>query len=101
MPRALITGVTGQDGAYLSALLLEKGYEVFGIVRRSSPLGFAEHRLRWLGVADRVHIVDGNVVDLSSLLRIVERTQPDEIYNLAAQSFVATSLGPADRSPAR
>jgi GDPmannose 4,6-dehydratase len=91
LPRALITGVTGQDGAYLSELLLEKGYEVFGVVRRSSHLGIADHRLRWLGIADRVHLVDGNMVDLPSLLRIVERTQPDEIYNLAAQSFVATS----------
>jgi GDPmannose 4,6-dehydratase len=87
----LITGVTGQDGAYLSELLLGKGYEVFGVVRRSSHLGIADHRLRWLGIADRVHLVDGNMVDLPSLLRIVERTQPDEIYNLAAQSFVATS----------
>ena len=91
MPRALITGVTGQDGAYLSELLLGKGYEVFGVVRRSSHLGIADHRLRWLGIADRVHLVDGNMIDLPSLLRIVERTQPDEIYNLAAQSFVATS----------
>ena len=91
MPRALITGVTGQDGAYLSELLLEKGYEVFGMVRRSSHLGIADHRLRWLGIADRVQIVDGNMIDLSSLLRIVEHVQPDEIYNLAAQSFVATS----------
>ncbi|HEY2595488.1 MAG TPA: GDP-mannose 4,6-dehydratase [Chloroflexota bacterium] len=91
MPRALITGVTGQDGAYLSELLLQKGYEVFGVVRRSSHLGVADHRLRWLGIADRVHMVDGNMIDMSSLLRVVERVEPDEIYNLAAQSFVATS----------
>ena len=91
MPRALITGVTGQDGAYLSEFLLEKGYEVFGMVRRSSHLGVADHRLRWLGVADRVTMVDGNMIDLSSLLRIVQKVQPDEIYNLAAQSFVYTS----------
>jgi len=91
LPRALITGVTGQDGAYLSQLLLEEGYEVFGMVRRSSHLGVSDHRLRWLGVADRVTLVDGNLVDLSSLLRIVERVRPDEVYNLAAQSFVATS----------
>jgi GDPmannose 4,6-dehydratase len=87
----LITGVTGQDGAYLSEFLLEKGYEVFGMVRRSSHLGVADHRLRWLGVADRVTMVDGNMIDLSSLLRIVQKVQPDEIYNLAAQSFVYTS----------
>jgi GDPmannose 4,6-dehydratase len=91
LPKALITGVTGQDGAYLSQFLLDKGYEVFGMVRRSSHLGVADHRLRWLGVADRVHMVDGNLIDLSSILRIIERIQPDEIYNLAAQSFVATS----------
>src|SRR5579871_2127548 len=91
MPRALITGVTGQDGAYLAKLLLDKGYEVFGLVRRSSHLGVFDHRLRWLGVADQVTLVDGNMIDLSSLLRVVERTEPDEIYNLAAQSFVATS----------
>ena len=72
-------------------MLLDKGYEVFGVVRRSSHLGIADHRLRWLGIADRVHLVDGNMIDLSSLLRIVEQMQPDEIYNLAAQSFVATS----------
>jgi GDPmannose 4,6-dehydratase len=91
LPRALITGVTGQDGAYLSEFLLEKGYEVFGMVRRSSHLGVADHRLRWLGIADRVTMVDGNMIDLSSLLRIVGKVQPDEIYNLAAQSFVYTS----------
>ncbi|MBV9997063.1 MAG: GDP-mannose 4,6-dehydratase [Caulobacteraceae bacterium] len=91
MPRALITGVTGQDGAYLSQFLLGKGYEVFGLVRRSSHLGVADHRLRWLGVVEQVRLVDGNMIDLSSLIRIVERVQPDEIYNLAAQSFVATS----------
>jgi len=91
VPRALITGVTGQDGAYLSELLLGKGYEVFGVARRSSHLGVADHRLRWLGIEGRVEIVDGNMIDLSSLIRIVERVAPDEIYNLAAQSFVATS----------
>jgi GDPmannose 4,6-dehydratase len=89
--RALITGVTGQDGAYLAALLLEKGYEVYGLVRRSSHEGVADHRMRWLGVADRVKIADGNLIDLSSLMRVVKEIQPDEIYNLAAQSFVATS----------
>ena len=91
MPRALITGVTGQDGAYLSEFLLGKGYEVFGLARRSSHLGIADHRLRWLGIADKVSIVDGNLVDLSALIRVVQRVQPDEVYNLAAQSFVATS----------
>jgi GDPmannose 4,6-dehydratase len=89
--KALITGVTGQDGAYLAALLLEKGYEVFGLVRRSSHEGVADHRMRWLGIADQVKIVDGNLIDLSSLIRVVTDVKPDEVYNLAAQSFVATS----------
>jgi GDPmannose 4,6-dehydratase len=89
--KALITGITGQDGAYLAALLLDKGYEVFGVIRRSSHRGVEDHRLRWLGIADRVKLLDGDLSDLSSLVRIVKETQPQEIYNLAAQSFVATS----------
>lgn len=89
--RAVITGITGQDGAYLSALLLEKGYRVTGIVRRSSHGGIADHRMRWLNIADRVDLVDGNLLDLSCLIRIMQEAQPDEVYNLAAQSFVATS----------
>jgi GDPmannose 4,6-dehydratase len=91
MKRALITGVTGQDGAYLAKFLLEKDYQVFGMARRSSSFGFNVERLRWLGIADRVKLVDGDLTDLSSLLRLVKDTQPDEVYNLAAQSFVATS----------
>jgi GDPmannose 4,6-dehydratase len=91
MKRALITGVTGQDGAYLAQLLLAKGYEVFGLVRRSSHRGVEDHRLRWLGIADKVTMLDGDLADLSSLVRIVKEVQPDEVYNLAAQSFVATS----------
>ena len=89
--RALITGISGQDGAYLAKLLLSKGYEVTGIVRRSSHSGVADHRLRWLGVLDRVRLVDGDLLDLSSILRIVLEVKPDEVYNLAAQSFVTTS----------
>jgi GDPmannose 4,6-dehydratase len=88
---ALISGITGQDGAYLAAFLVERGYEVHGIVRRSSHGGVADHRLRWLGIEGRVNMIDGNLIDLSSLLRIVADVQPSEIYNLAAQSFVATS----------
>jgi GDPmannose 4,6-dehydratase len=87
----LITGVTGQDGAYLSQLLLDKGYEVFGMARRTSTGGFQDARLRWLGVVDRVKIVDGDLHDLSSLVRLVKEIEPDEVYNLAAQSFVGTS----------
>lgn len=91
MKRALITGVGGQDGAYLSELLLGKGYAVSGMVRRRSVGGLEDERLRWLGVADRVRFVDGDLSDLSTLLRAVEETAPDEVYNLAAQSLVKTS----------
>lgn len=89
--RAIITGITGQDGAYLAKLLLEKGYEVFGVVRRSSHFGVVDHRLRWLGINRDVQIIDGNLSDLSSLARAVGEAKPDEVYNLAAQSFVASS----------
>jgi len=88
---ALITGITGQDGAYLAQNLLEKGYEVFGVVRRSSHFGIADHRLRWLGIEKDVRYVDANLTDLSSLLRAVEIARPDEVYNLGAQSYVASS----------
>jgi GDPmannose 4,6-dehydratase len=91
MKTALITGITGQDGAYLSQFLLGKGYRVFGVIRRSSHRGVEDHRLRWLGIADQVTLLDGDLADLSSLVRIVKEVQPDEIYNLAAQSFVASS----------
>ncbi|MBL6079083.1 GDP-mannose 4,6-dehydratase [Belnapia sp. T18] len=91
MPRALITGVTGQDGAYLSKLLLDKGYEVFGLLRRSSSGDVIDERLRWLGIAGRVRMMDGNLIDLSSLIRILNEVKPDEVYNLGAQSFVKTS----------
>jgi len=89
--RALISGITGQDGAYLAGLLLEQGYRVTGIARRSSHSGIDDHRLRWLGIADEVEIVDGNLRDLSGLIRVVQAARPDEVYNLAAQSFVKTS----------
>lgn len=88
---ALVTGVTGQDGAYLSQLLLEKGYEVYGLVRRSSHSEVDDHRLRWLNIQDDVRIVDGNLTDLSSLVRVIREAKPDEIYNLGAQSFVKAS----------
>jgi GDPmannose 4,6-dehydratase len=91
VPKAFITGVTGQDGAYLTQLLLEKGYEVYGMVRRTSGDGVQDGRLRWLGVADQVRIVDGDLTDLSSIVRLIQEIQPDEVYNLAAQSFVGTS----------
>jgi GDPmannose 4,6-dehydratase len=89
--RALLTGITGQDGAYLSQFLLGKGYEVFGAIRRSSHRGIEDHRLRWLGVVDGIKLLDGDLADLSSLTRIMQEVRPDEIYNLGAQSFVASS----------
>lgn len=88
---AVITGITGQDGAYLAQLLIEKNYRVVGIVRRSSHFGVATHRLDWIGVADRVELVDGDLLDLGGLCRILREYKPDEVYNLAAQSFVKTS----------
>jgi GDPmannose 4,6-dehydratase len=91
MKRALITGVTGQDGAYLSELLLEKGYEVYGMLRRSSSADVVDGRLRWLGIEKRIKYIDGNLTDLSGLIRTMREVKPDEVYNLAAQSFVKSS----------
>jgi GDPmannose 4,6-dehydratase len=91
MPRALITGITGQDGAYLAQLLLGRGYEVFGLLRRSASAEAMGERLRWLGIEDNVRMIDGNLLDLSSIIRALQLVQPDEIYNLGAQSFVRTS----------
>ena len=91
MPTALITGITGQDGAYLSQFLLGRGYSVHGLLRRSASAEVIGERLRWLGVIDRVSLHDGDLVDLSSVLRVVQEVQPDEVYNLAAQSFVHAS----------
>ena len=89
--RALITGVTGQDGAYLSQLLLDEGYEVFGVAGRSFEAGRSDARLRWLGVKARVTLVTADLLDTASLARAVEAARPDEVYNLAAQSSVAMS----------
>ncbi|MBV9050954.1 MAG: GDP-mannose 4,6-dehydratase, partial [Hyphomicrobiales bacterium] len=83
MKTALITGITGQDGAYLSQFLLGKGYKVFGIARRSSTSEIHDTRLRFLGIADRVKLLDGNLVDVSSLIRCLREAAPDEVYNLA------------------
>src|SRR3954453_4125927 len=91
MKRALITGVTGQDGAYLSDLLLEKGYEVYGMLRRSSSADVVDARLRWLGIEKRINFIDGNLTDLSGLIRTMKEVRPHEVYNLAAQSFVKSS----------
>jgi len=85
--RALITGITGQDGSYLAELLLAKGYEVFGFVRRTSGDNLA--RLR--PILDDLTILDGDMIDLASMIRALDVARPDEVYNLAAQSFVGTS----------
>jgi GDPmannose 4,6-dehydratase len=87
LKRALLTGITGQDGSYLAELLLDKGYEVFGLVRRSSTTNFE----RIQHIQDRVNLVQGDLLDQNSLQEAVRQAQPDEIYNLAAQSFVQTS----------
>src|SRR5216684_2273251 len=87
MKRALITGVTGQDGSYLAELLLERGYEVFGIDRRSS----LKRHDRLFASLDRITVMEGDLTDQSSLDSIVQQLQPAEIYNLAAQSFVPAS----------
>ena len=89
--QALITGITGQDGSYLAKLLLQKGYRVFGLVRRSSTAENNELRLKWLGIAQDVQLIDGDITDLPSLVRAVQEAKPDEVYNLAAQSFVKSS----------
>jgi GDPmannose 4,6-dehydratase len=86
--RALITGVTGQDGSYLAELLLEKGYEVVGVVRRSSTVNFE----RLAHVQDRLHLVPGDLLDQGSLVGVLAEHRPTEVYNLAAQSFVMTSF---------
>jgi GDPmannose 4,6-dehydratase len=85
--RALITGITGQDGSYLAEILLEKGYEVIGMVRRSSTINFEriEH------IQDKITIVSGDLMDQISIIDIIKTHRPNEIYNLAAQSFVQTS----------
>lgn len=91
MPRALITGITGQDGSYLAEYLLEKGYDVYGLIRRSSVV--TDQRIRHL--LGRVELLDGDLLDQLSLIKAVQQARPDEIYNLAAQSFVPTSWAQA------
>src|SRR5665647_2294836 len=88
---ALITGVTGQDGAYLSKLLIENGYKVHGLLRRSASSDVVDARLKWLGIAGKIKLHDGNITDLSSLIRVLKEVRPAEVYNLAAQSFVKSS----------
>jgi len=88
MPRALITGVTGQDGSYLAELLLDKGYQVAGMVRRSSTVSFE----RIAHLMDRVEFVSGDLLDQLSMVEALRSFKPEEVYNLAAQSFVQTSF---------
>ncbi|HEY77030.1 MAG TPA: GDP-mannose 4,6-dehydratase [Thermoflexia bacterium] len=87
MPKALITGITGQDGSYLAEFLLEKGYEVIGMIRRTSTVNFS----RIQHIQDKITMVSGDLLDQGSLINILQEYQPDEVYNLAAQSFVPTS----------
>lgn len=89
MKTALITGITGQDGAYLAKFLLDKGYRVAGLLPRRSTSTL--WRLEYLNIATEVDYMDGDVLDLSSLIRAIKTTKPDEVYHLAAQSFVGSS----------
>lgn len=88
MPTALITGVTGQDGSYLADFLLNQGYTVIGMVRRTSTINFE----RIQHIQDRIELVQGDLLDQSSLMSILDEHRPEEVYNLAAQSFVPTSF---------
>lgn len=87
MPKALITGITGQDGSYLAEFLLEQGYDVIGMVRRTSTINF--HRISH--IQDKITVVPGDLGDQVSMIHLLEEHRPDEVYNLAAQSFVQTS----------
>ncbi|MCP4542318.1 MAG: GDP-mannose 4,6-dehydratase [Chloroflexi bacterium] len=87
MPTALITGITGQDGSYLAEFLLEKGYTVIGMVRRSSTVNFS----RIHHIQDRITLASGDLLDQGSLINILQKHEPNEVYNLAAQSFVPAS----------
>jgi GDPmannose 4,6-dehydratase len=90
-PRALITGVTGQDGSYLAEFLLEQGYEIVGMVRRSSTVNFE----RIAHIQDQITLVPGDLLDEASMMGVLSEWRPDEVYNLAAQSFVQTSFSQA------
>src|SRR5579862_6787089 len=87
MKTALITGITGQDGSYLAELLLEKGYRVVGVVRRASTENFE----RILHLQDKLELTQADLLDQYSLIEAIQTTRPEEVYNLAAQSFVPTS----------
>lgn len=89
MKTAFITGILGQDGAYLAKFLLEKNYKVYGLVRRYTNPNYSN--LDFLGITDKIEFVSGDMTDECSLINLIKRIQPDEVYNLAAQSFVGTS----------
>ncbi len=88
---ALVTGITGQDGAYLAQLLLSKGYTVHGLLRRSASADVIKSRLDWLGITDQIQMHDADLIDVTSLIRVLQEVRPREVYNLGAQSFVKTS----------
>lgn len=92
MKKAIITGITGQDGAYLAQILLEKGYKVFATYRRTSSVNF--WRIEELGIEKHpnLHLVEFDLTDLASSIRLIEQCEADEVYNLAAQSFVGVSF---------
>ena len=90
MTRALITGITGQDGAYLAKLLLEKGYKVFGTYRRQASTNF--WRLHYLKIINKIDLISADVLDSTSLYRALQKSNPQEVYHLAAQSFVGASF---------
>jgi GDPmannose 4,6-dehydratase len=94
MKKAIITGISGQDGSYLAELLLEKGYDVWGVLRRHSQPEYQSNRLEEAGIYgnDSLHLVYGDITDFSSMCHLVKDVQPDEIYNLAAQSHVKISF---------
>ena len=99
MKKALITGVTGQDGAYLSQLLLSKGYKVYGAYRRTASVNF--WRLEYVGVLNHpnLHLVEFDLTDQANIIDLVSSVHPDEIYNLVAQSFVAVRLNSQLQQP--
>jgi len=89
MKTALVTGIQGQDGAYLAKFLLDKGYKVYGLLRRHANPTFGN--TDYLGVTDRIEFIQGDVSDECSMMQVIKRLHPDEVYNLAAQSFVGSS----------
>lgn len=89
MKTALITGITGQDGAYLARFLLGKGYQVYGLLARRATA--TTWRLEYLGITDKIQLIEGDLTDVTSIVRTLEEAKPEEFYNLGAQSFVGTS----------